>query len=147
MDDSERMLVLEDLARQRVGYAEGLDLDKLDQRRSAHRRSPTCGDEFTVHLDIADDIIRAVTWRGHGCVISQAAASALASAAPGLSVPAFSALAEAYFATIPAGGSPLADRPDDGDLTAFAGIGRFPLRSGCATLAWRTALDALGDDH
>jgi NifU-like protein involved in Fe-S cluster formation len=33
--------------------------------------------------------------------------------------------------------------PVDGDLEAFAGIGRFPLRARCATLAWRAAQTAL----
>lgn len=38
----------------------------------------SCGDELAVDLEIADGKIRAVRWRGEGCVISLAAASVLA---------------------------------------------------------------------
>lgn len=140
MDDAERAAVLEALARERLGF----DPSVLDQQPlTAHRRSPTCGDDVTVRLDLDldDSTVLELSWRGHGCVISQAAASALAGAAPGLDVRAFRALASDYLASVQPDGAPV----DVGELAVFAGVGRFPLRAGCATLAWRAALDALAD--
>ncbi len=138
MDDVERATVLEDLARQRVGWG----LDKLAQHPTASRRSPTCGDDVTVQLDVDDDTIRALRWEGHGCVVSQAAASALAAVAPGLGVRAFEATASDYLSSVLPDGTPV----DVGELAVFTGVGRFPLRAGCATLAWRATLDALAAD-
>ncbi len=66
-------------------------------------------------------------------MVSTAAASALGSLSPAE----FSELAPRYLASVDPGGEPL-----DG-FEEFAGIGRFPLRGGCATIAWRAALDAL----
>ena len=66
--------------------------------------------------------------------------SAPARPAPGLGTVAFRALAERYLATLDAAATP---DPELGDLEAFAGIGRYPLRAGCASLAWRATLDAL----
>lgn len=137
LSDPERAALIEELARSREG--EGA-LDAI-HGVEAHRRSPACGDEFTVGVVLDDGRIADLRWTGHGCTVSTAAAAALAATAPGLDVPGFRALAERYLATL----DPAAD-PDAslGDLEAFTGIGRFPLRAGCASLAWRAALDALG---
>lgn len=136
MDDAERAAVLEALAGERFGH----DLSLLDEQPfTAHRRSPTCGDDVTVRIELDGDTIRALHWRGHGCVMSQAAASALAAVAPGRDVCAFGALASDYLASVQPDGTPV----EVGELAVFAGVGRFPLRAGCATLAWRAALDAL----
>jgi nitrogen fixation NifU-like protein len=133
--ETDRATLIEELARARVGAGLG-DLPGLD----VHRRSPACGDDVRVRIVLHGDVIDGLRWEGQGCVVSRAAASALATTAPGLSVAAFHALAERYLATLGA------DAPADpalGDLEAFAGIGRYPLRAGCASLAWRAALDAL----
>ena len=61
------------------------------------------------------------------------------SALPLTDTPAFRALLVAYTASVN-GGAPL-----QGDLEPFAGIGRFPLRAQCATLAWRALELALVD--
>jgi nitrogen fixation NifU-like protein len=108
-----------------------------------HRRSPACGDEVTVRVLLDDDRIARLGWTGHGCTVSLAAASGLAATADGLGIPEFRALAERYRASLAADAEP---DPELGDLEAFAGIGRYPLRAGCASLAWRAALDALGCD-
>jgi len=133
--EPDRAAVIEELARARTGYGLG-DATGLE----AHRRSPACGDEVTVRLAVAPDGILAVTWEGHGCVVSTAAASALAAAASGRPRAELEPLAERYLATLDADAEP---DPALGDLEAFAGIGRYPLRAGCASLAWRAALDAL----
>jgi nitrogen fixation NifU-like protein len=134
--EPDRAAAIEQWARARVGAGLG-ELPGVE----AQRRSPACGDDVTVRVVLDGHAIAAVRWDGHGCVVSTAAASALASSAPGLDPAAFRALAERYLTTL--GADAPAD-PDLGDLEVFAGIGRYPLRAGCASLAWRAALDALG---
>jgi len=134
--ESERSALIEQLAKDRSGAGLG-EIPGPE----AHRRSPACGDDVTVRVVLGAGVIDAVRWDGHGCVVSTAAASALASSASGCGIDEFRALAERYLATLGADAS--AD-PELGDLEVFAGIGRYPLRAGCASLAWRAALDALG---
>jgi nitrogen fixation NifU-like protein len=134
LDDAERSAILEDLAATKTGF--GLEGPGVD----AHRRSPACGDEVTVRVDIADDTIRSLRWQGHGCVVSQAAASALAAVAPGHSTTEFTSLVASYLVSLEPGAP---GDPSLGDTDVFAGIGRYPLRAGCASLAWRATLDAL----
>jgi nitrogen fixation NifU-like protein len=134
--EPDRAALIEELAKARVGGGLG-DAPGAE----AHRQSPACGDEVTVRMVVDGDVIAALRWDGHGCVVSTAAASALAAATPGLTPAAFRALADRYLATLDADATP---DPALGDLEVFAGIGRYPLRAGCASLAWRAALDAVG---
>jgi nitrogen fixation NifU-like protein len=135
LDAAQRSALLEELARARTG--EGLPSTAVEARR----RSPACGDEVTVGVVVDGDRIVRLGWTGHGCTVSMAAASSLAATTDGARLSEFRALAERYLATLAAGAEP---DPGLGDLEAFAGIGRYPLRAGCASLAWRAALDALG---
>ena len=41
----------------------------------AHEHNPLCGDELTVQIRVKDDRIEDLRFQGHGCAISQAAAS------------------------------------------------------------------------
>lgn len=120
-----RQLIIEDLHRSRHGY--GLADEFLGE---ASEISPACGDAVTVRVT-ADGF----TWQGNGCTVSMAAASALGAT----SRERFDEVIDAYLLSVLPDGSPV-----DGDLEAFAGIGRFPLRARCATLAWRAAVGALG---
>ena len=44
---------------------------------SYHDTNPLCGDEITMSLLIADDVVKDVRFQGKGCAISQASASIL----------------------------------------------------------------------
>jgi nitrogen fixation NifU-like protein len=135
LGDADRALLIEGFAAARTGAGLG-EVPGAE----AHRRSPACGDDVRVRVMLHGGLITELRWDGHGCVVSTAAASALASTAPGLSIADLESLAARYLATLEAGAHP---DPGLGDLEAFAGIGRYPLRAGCASLAWRTALDAV----
>ena len=133
--EPDRAELIEQFATARVGRGLG-DAPGVE----AHRRSPACGDDVTVRVVLQGDRILELRWEGHGCVVSTAAASALATAASGLELDAFRVLADRYLLTLDA-----ESVPDEGlgELEAFAGIGRYPLRAGCASLAWRAALEAV----
>jgi nitrogen fixation protein NifU and related proteins len=119
-----RQLIIEDLHRARHGY--GL---AEQYEGEASEISPACGDAVTVRVS-ADGF----TWQGNGCTVSMAAASALGET----SRERFAEVIDGYLESVAPDGTPA-----DGDLEAFAGIGRFPLRARCATLAWRAAQAAL----
>jgi len=121
-----RQLVIEDLHRARHGY--GLAAEYIAE---ASEISPACGDTVTVRVS-ADGF----SWQGNGCTVSMAAASALGAT----SRDEFAAVIDSYLASVAPGGVAV-----EGDLEAFAGIGRFPLRAKCATLAWRAAQRAMAE--
>lgn len=70
MDDLYRDFILEHYKRPRnFGELEPHDLE-------AHDHNPLCGDEMGVHIRVGDDgEIADLRFHGHGCAISQAAAS------------------------------------------------------------------------
>ena len=69
MDDLYRDFILEHYKRPRnFGELEPRDLE-------AHDYNPLCGDEMGVHIRLDGDQIAALRFHGHGCAISQAAAS------------------------------------------------------------------------
>jgi len=109
--------------------------------RSAEGHNPLCGDRITVHVDLADDRLRAVGFEGSGCAISQASASLMTEAARGLTRAEFERLFAAFRAVVTGG----AHDPgvDLGKLEALAGVAGFPMRVKCATLAWHTLEAAL----
>jgi nitrogen fixation NifU-like protein len=102
--------------------------------------NPSCGDELTLYLRVADGIIREIGFEGEGCAISQASASLMTDALKGRSVEAALELSEAFRAMIR--GQPPA--PELGELSALQGVARLHARVKCATLAWTTLESALG---
>jgi nitrogen fixation NifU-like protein len=69
MDDLYRDFILEHYKRPRnFGELDPHDLE-------AHEFNPLCGDELGIQLQIADGKITDLRFNGHGCAISQAAAS------------------------------------------------------------------------
>ena len=68
-DDLYRDYILDHYKRPRnFGELEPHDLE-------AHEHNPLCGDELGVHIKVADGKIEDLRFQGHGCAISQAAAS------------------------------------------------------------------------
>jgi len=43
-----------------------------------HEVNPVCGDMLTFYVDVANGVIKDISFSGHGCAISQASASLLA---------------------------------------------------------------------
>jgi nitrogen fixation protein NifU and related proteins len=105
--------------------------------------NPVCGDSIKLRL-VTDGQgrVEAVTFDGTGCAISTASASLMTEAVRGLSEKEARSLAESFIATMR--GEKSADSLDEmGDLAAFKGVTRFPVRVKCATLAWHAMLATL----
>jgi nitrogen fixation NifU-like protein len=62
--------------------------------RSAHVKSPTCGDELRVTMCLEEDRITEIRFDGEGCAISQASASIASDAYIGMSAQAILELHE-----------------------------------------------------
>lgn len=105
----------------------------------ADGHNPLCGDQLTVFLEIEDDIIRDVSFVGHGCAISTASASLMTEAVKGKSVAEVEALFHDFHALL----TDAAPERDFGKLAVLAGVREFPVRVKCATLAWHTLHNAL----
>ena len=104
--------------------------------------NPLCGDVVTVHAQIVDGAIRALSFEGRGCALSRAAASIMTTLVRERSVDDARRLAAAFEAFVAA--PPNAALPENlGELRAFAGVRRFRSRRVCATLGFRALLAAI----
>jgi len=103
--------------------------------------NPLCGDEIEVELELEGDRIKDIAFRGRGCSISQASGSMMTDAVVGLSKTEAIALLNAFTKLMTEPEVPSAE--DLGDLEAFQGVAKFPVRVKCATLAWRVLEEGL----
>jgi nitrogen fixation protein NifU and related proteins len=85
MDDLYRENILEHYKRPHNWSPPAPELDRVDLQ--FHDLNPLCGDELTVKLAVGeDDRIEGVRFEGHGCAISQAAASMASDEVTGMKV-------------------------------------------------------------
>jgi len=85
MDDLYRENILEHYKRPRNWSPPEPELERVDLQ--FHDLNPLCGDELTVKLAVDDDErIAGVRFEGHGCAISQAAASMASDEVKGMKV-------------------------------------------------------------
>lgn len=102
--------------------------------------TPACGDRIELLVGGDADGVR-VTWSGRGCEVSQGSASLLVDELDGAAA---AVLRERAGAFLLAMGE---RRPDPalGQEAALLAVAANPVRSVCATLAWRALLAALDD--
>jgi nitrogen fixation NifU-like protein len=110
---------------------------------SARGDNPFCGDRVTVALVVAGDRITDARFDGAGCAISTASASMMADALHGRTRAQAEALCRA-FESLLTGRAGDAEVAALGELGAFAGVRRYPVRVKCARLPWQTLVAALG---
>jgi nitrogen fixation protein NifU and related proteins len=107
----------------------------LEAGCKAEGSNPLCGDRLTVYLRIDDGTITDAAFQGFGCAIAMASASLMTECVKGKTPAEAEALFDRFLQMITAPAeAPVADL---GDLSAFAGVRRFPVRVKCATLPWR----------
>ena len=114
---------------------------------SAEGRNPLCGDEVKVELRVANDAIEAVGFTASGCAVSRASASIMTQAVKGKSRAdvdrLFAQFHELVTGTL---------KPDErqaramGEMAAFSGVSKFPVRVKCASMPWHTLQAALRGD-
>jgi nitrogen fixation NifU-like protein len=114
----------------------------------AEGNNPSCGDEFSLDIAIADGRVVDAAIQGQGCSISQASGSMMAEAIIGKTVAEVADLTHQFklMMSIEEGDSAVdPERPGSvlGDLEALQGVRKFPVRIKCADLPWATLQDAL----
>lgn len=114
-----------------------------DADRRTEGRNPLCGDELTVWLKMAGDRIEDVSFIGSGCAISKASASIMTTTVKGKTRAEAVALFERFHDLVTGRPSAQPDDPALGQLAAFSGVSRFPVRVKCASLAWHALRAAL----
>jgi nitrogen fixation protein NifU and related proteins len=107
-----------------------------------HHVNPTCGDEVTLRVHVADGIVEDVSYDAMGCSISQAAASVMTDLFIGKKVDDAMAVHASFVELMTSKGSVEPDEDVLEDGVAFAGVAKFPARVKCALLSWMAWKDA-----
>jgi nitrogen fixation NifU-like protein len=113
-------------------------------KAQSHQLNPTCGDEITLQVHLADDrTIEAIAWEGHGCAISQASASLLADLVEGMTVPEVQTRIDAFREAMRSRGKIDPDEELLGDAAVLGSVSKYVARVKCAMLGWVAAEDAM----
>jgi nitrogen fixation NifU-like protein len=107
-----------------------------------HHVNPTCGDEVTLRVHLADGMVEDVSYDAVGCSISQASASVLTELVIGKKVDDAMAIHQDFLTLMQGKGEVEPDEDVLEDAIAFAGVARFPARVKCALLSWMAWKDA-----
>ncbi len=107
-----------------------------------HHVNPTCGDEVTLRVHVADGKVEDVSYDAVGCSISQASASVLTDLVIGKPVDEAMAIHEDFLTLMQGKGTVVPDEDVLEDGIAFAGVAKFPARVKCALLSWMAWKDA-----
>ena len=114
---------------------------------SAEGRNPLCGDEVKVELKVASDEIEDVKFTAAGCAVSRASASIMTQAVKGKSRDEVDRLFEQFHQLVTGTLKPDATEARAmGEMAAFSGVSRFPIRVKCASMPWHTLQAALRND-
>ncbi|WP_092808022.1 Fe-S cluster assembly sulfur transfer protein SufU [Rhodococcus globerulus] len=109
-----------------------------------HHVNPTCGDEVTLRVHIADDdTVADVSYDGQGCSISQASTSVLNDLVIGMKVTDALETVAAFNEMVSSRGKIEGDEDVLGDGIAFVGVSKYPARVKCALLGWMAFKDAV----
>ena len=107
-----------------------------------HHVNPTCGDEVTLRVHLADGVVADVSYDSVGCSISQASASVLTDLVIGKPVDEAMEIHQTFLELMQGKGQVEPDEDVLEDGIAFAGVAKFPARVKCALLSWMAWKDA-----
>jgi nitrogen fixation NifU-like protein len=108
-----------------------------------HHVNPSCGDEITLNVTLAEDKVVAITWDGVGCSISQASVSILSDLLLGKSIAEADLVLNNFTELMQSKGTMVGDDAILEDAVAMAGVSKFPARIKCALLGWMAYKDAV----
>jgi nitrogen fixation NifU-like protein len=113
-----------------------------------HHVNPTCGDEVTVRVKIADGLISNLGWDGEGCSISQASTSVMSDLVTGKPVSHALDLQAKFLELMQSQGKAELTEADEDELedaVAFEGVSQYPARVKCALLGWMAMKSAVAE--
>ena len=125
MDLYQQLILDHSKAPVRAGLREPFDAE-------VHHVNPTCGDEVTLRVRVADGVVEDISYAAHGCSISVASTSILAEEVTGRPVPEALDTYAAMKAMLTSRGQVPGDEDVIGDGVALSGVSRYPARVKCA---------------
>jgi nitrogen fixation protein NifU and related proteins len=110
----------------------------------AEGRNPLCGDEVAVELTVRGDTIEDVHFTASGCAVSRAAASIMTQAVKGKTRREAGQIFEQFHELVTGRFKPTPEEARAmGEMAAFSGVAKFPIRVKCASMPWHTLQQAL----
>jgi len=107
-----------------------------------HHVNPSCGDEVTLRVHVADGVVSDLSYEAQGCSISQASSSVMSDLVIGKPVGDGLELHDEFLTMMQSHGAYEPDEERLEDAIAFAGVAKFPVRVKCALLGWSAFKDA-----
>jgi nitrogen fixation NifU-like protein len=142
-------MILDDLYQEMIldHYKNPRNLGKIDNPDfHEHVKNPFCGDEIDldIKLDSDHDAIEDIKFKGEGCSLSQASSSMLTQLLKGKSIEEAREFIDLFKRMVKGQTSP-EEEEKLGELQAFKGVAKFPVRIKCATLVWNTVHKGLNE--
>ena len=109
--------------------------------------NPSCGDEITLELEVADDKIIDAAFTGVGCAISQASTDMMIDLLKGKNIDEAKKLTNLFLSMIKGEVTDDSELEDLEDAAALKNIANMPARVKCATLAWHTLLNSVDKNN
>lgn len=104
----------------------------------AEGHNPLCGDQIDITLQIENNIIQDIKFKGLGCAISKASASIMTTLVKGKHIQEAMKIFNTFLHILTTDIDEKLDQDDLGKLAVFTGVREFPARVKCASLAWHT---------
>ena len=118
-----------------------------DADKTADGNNPLCGDALRVYVDLDDERVSDVSFKGSGCAISKASASMMTQMVKGKTRAEADVLFDEFHRMVTGGLDVESEENHLGKLKIFAGVLEFPARVKCASLSWHTLHAALHDEE
>ncbi len=115
--------------------------------RYADGNNPLCGDALRVYVEMEDELVKDVAFKGSGCAISKASASMMTQVVKGKSKEEAEILFDEFHKMVTGELDIEQDENHLGKLKIFAGVLEFPARVKCASLSWHTLHAALSGEE
>ncbi len=114
---------------------------------TADGNNPLCGDALRVYVEMEDDKVKDVAFKGSGCAISKASASMMTQTVKGKSKEEAEILFNEFHKMVTGELDTETEENNLGKLKIFAGVLEFPARVKCASLSWHTLHAALSGEE
>ena len=115
-----------------------------DSNKSADGHNPLCGDNLKLTFYINnEDVIEDIKFTGEGCAISLASASLMTEKLKGKKIDVAEEIFSDFTNLVSGTSEDLKVLNEEDSLYALKGVGGFPMRVKCATMAWHAFKSAL----
>ncbi len=113
----------------------------------ADGNNPLCGDALRVYVEMENDQVKDVAFKGSGCAISKASASMMTQTVKGKTKEEAVKLFDEFHRMVLGELDEETEENNLGKLKIFAGVREFPARVKCASLSWHTLSAALNGEE